>query len=89
MARLQQYAMTWHPVRTDEDCLWDARISELIAYRREHGHVQVIFHVTFTTDSQCACMQGHQCLLLSALNVVPTGKVEYHHDFDDMELHDS
>ncbi|DBB12200.1 TPA: hypothetical protein ACH3X3_006306 [Trebouxia sp. C0006] len=38
---LNQLGVCWQPVRTDADILWDVRLSELMSFRREHGHVKV------------------------------------------------
>lgn len=38
---LNQLGVSWQPVRTDADVLWDVRLSELMLFRREHGHVKV------------------------------------------------
>jgi len=38
---LNQLGVSWRPVRTDADILWDVRLSELMSFRREHGHVKV------------------------------------------------
>ncbi|DBA84918.1 TPA: hypothetical protein ACH3X1_005930 [Trebouxia sp. C0004] len=38
---LNQLGVSWRPVRTDADILWDVRLSELMSFRQEHGHVKV------------------------------------------------
>ncbi len=38
---LNQLGVSWRFVRTDADILWDVRLSELMSFRREHGHVKV------------------------------------------------
>lgn len=39
--KLEELGVSWQPARTDADILWDARLTQLLSFRREHGHVQV------------------------------------------------
>lgn len=41
MQKLDELGVSWQPTRTDADILWDARLTQLLSFRREHGHVQV------------------------------------------------
>lgn len=45
--KLDQFGVSWQPVRTEADSLWDAKLSELISFRREYGHVQVSQQMIF------------------------------------------
>ena len=42
--KLDELGVSWQPPRTDADILWDARLTQLLSFRREHGHVQVLPH---------------------------------------------
>lgn len=39
--KLEQVGVSWQPTCTDSNRLWDTRLTQLIAFRKEHGHVQV------------------------------------------------
>lgn len=39
--KLNELGVSWQPIRTDADILWDARLTQLLSFRREHGRVQV------------------------------------------------
>lgn len=39
--KLEQVGVNWQPTCTDANRLWDAHLTQLITFRKEHGHVQV------------------------------------------------
>lgn len=42
--KLKQLNVPWQPIRTEADILWDAKLTQLMSFRREHGHVRVSKH---------------------------------------------
>ena len=47
--QLSMLSIDWKPDRTPGDADWDARLTELLAFRRQRGHVQVLL-----TSSNCS-----------------------------------
>lgn len=51
--KLDELAVSWQPTRTDADVLWDARLTQLLSFRREHGHVQVSLRFSSLAVAKC------------------------------------
>ncbi len=60
--KLNQLGVSWQPVRTDADMLWDARLTELMLFRREHGHVRV--SDVCSTPGKLTCAVTCDCLTI-------------------------
>ena len=52
--QLSMLSVDWEPDRTRGDADWDARLTELLAFRRQRGHVQVLL-----TPSDCTSLVKH------------------------------
>ena len=39
--KLEQLGVNWQPACSDANKLWDARLTQLICFRKQYGHVQV------------------------------------------------
>ena len=52
--QLSVLSIDWEPDWTPDDADWDARLTELLAFRRQRGHVQVLltsFNCSFSGDA--------------------------------------
>ena len=52
--QLSMLSVDWKPDRTRGDADWDARMTELLAFRRQQGHVQVLL-----TPFNCTSLVNH------------------------------
>ena len=49
--QLSMLGIDWRPDRAEADADWDARMTELLAFRRQQGHVQVTINATIVPSS--------------------------------------